>query len=52
MVDDVRARNAADSAWRRAALAALDARPEVRRRRERGTLFGCDVARDGDAARG
>ncbi|HHT8981728.1 TPA: adenosylmethionine--8-amino-7-oxononanoate transaminase [Burkholderia cenocepacia] len=50
--DDVLARNAGKSATLRAALAPLDAHPQVRHLRERGTLFALDVALDGDAARG
>ncbi|MBJ9919589.1 adenosylmethionine--8-amino-7-oxononanoate transaminase [Burkholderia cenocepacia] len=50
--DDVLARNAGKSATLRAALAPLDAHPQVRHLRERGTLFAFDVALDGDAARG
>lgn len=50
--DDVLAANARKSAALRAALAPLDAHPQVRHVRERGTLFAFDVALDGDAARG
>ncbi|GBH25838.1 adenosylmethionine--8-amino-7-oxononanoate transaminase [Burkholderia vietnamiensis] len=50
--DDVLAANARKSAALRAALAPLDAHPQVRHLRERGTLFAFDVALDGDAARG
>ncbi|UEP21153.1 adenosylmethionine--8-amino-7-oxononanoate transaminase [Burkholderia ambifaria] len=50
--DDVLAANARKSAAMRAALAPLDAHPQVRHLRERGTLFAFDVALDGDAARG
>lgn len=50
--DDVLAANARKSASMRAALAPLDAHPQVRYLRERGTLFAFDVALDGDAARG
>ncbi|MET3817851.1 MULTISPECIES: adenosylmethionine--8-amino-7-oxononanoate transaminase [Burkholderia] len=50
--DDVLAGNARKSAAMRAALAPLDAHPQVRHLRERGTLFAFDVALDGDAARG
>ncbi|CAN0645882.1 adenosylmethionine--8-amino-7-oxononanoate transaminase [Burkholderia cepacia] len=50
--DDVLAANARKSATLRAALAPLDAHPQVRHLRERGTLFAFDVALDGDAARG
>ncbi|MBR8348884.1 adenosylmethionine--8-amino-7-oxononanoate transaminase [Burkholderia ambifaria] len=50
--DDVLATNARKSAAMRAALAPLDAHPQVRHLRERGTLFAFDVALDGDAARG
>jgi adenosylmethionine-8-amino-7-oxononanoate aminotransferase len=49
--DDVLAANARKSAALRA-LAPLDAHPQVRHLRERGTLFAFDVALDGDAARG
>ncbi|WDR90082.2 adenosylmethionine--8-amino-7-oxononanoate transaminase [Burkholderia ambifaria] len=50
--DDVLAANTRKSAAMRAALAPLDAHPQVRHLRERGTLFAFDVALDGDAARG
>ncbi|WP_175665659.1 adenosylmethionine--8-amino-7-oxononanoate transaminase [Burkholderia ambifaria] len=50
--DDVLAANVRKSAAMRAALAPLDAHPQVRHLRERGTLFAFDVALDGDAARG
>ncbi|WP_175855517.1 adenosylmethionine--8-amino-7-oxononanoate transaminase [Burkholderia anthina] len=50
--DDVLAANTRKSAALRAALAPLDAHPQVRHLRERGTLFAFDVALDGDAARG
>lgn len=50
--DDVLAANTRKSATLRAALAPLDAHPQVRHLRERGTLFAFDVALDGDAARG
>ncbi|MDP9581957.1 UNVERIFIED_ORG: adenosylmethionine-8-amino-7-oxononanoate aminotransferase [Burkholderia contaminans] len=50
--DDVLATNARKSAAMRAALAPLDAHPQVRHLRERGTLLAFDVALDGDAARG
>ncbi|KAB0639266.1 adenosylmethionine--8-amino-7-oxononanoate transaminase [Burkholderia latens] len=50
--DDVLAANARKSDAMRAALAPLDAHPQVRHLRERGTLFAFDVALDGDAARG
>ena len=44
--DDVLAANARKSATLRAALAPLDAHPQVRHLRERGTLFAFDVALD------
>ncbi|PRG01036.1 adenosylmethionine--8-amino-7-oxononanoate transaminase [Burkholderia ambifaria] len=50
--DDVLAANTRKSAAMRAALAPLDAHPQVRHLRERGTLFAFDVALDGDAACG